>query len=69
LYLTNYTIEPWPGIFIAKILTWELVAMAVLGVLTAALAKSDSGVKSGPQQPSLISPRQDGDAGLHRRNA
>ena len=41
LYLTNYTIEPWPGIFVVKILTWELLALVILGVLTAALAKDD----------------------------
>ena len=41
LYLTNYTIEPWPGIFVAKILAWELVAVATLGVLVAAMAKND----------------------------
>jgi hypothetical protein len=41
LYLTNYVIEPWPGAFVAKILGWELVAMSVLGILTARLAKSD----------------------------
>jgi hypothetical protein len=41
LYLTNYTIEPWPGIFVAKILAWELLAAVGLGMLTAALAKGD----------------------------
>jgi hypothetical protein len=41
LYLTNYVIEPWPGVFVAKILGWELVAMSFLGILTASLAKSD----------------------------
>jgi len=41
LYLTNYTIEPWPGIFVVKILAWELLAVVILGVLTAALAKDD----------------------------
>ncbi|HEY6370795.1 MAG TPA: hypothetical protein VIX37_09465 [Candidatus Sulfotelmatobacter sp.] len=40
-YLTNYTIEPWPGIFIAKILLGELCAAMILGILTAALAKGD----------------------------
>ena len=42
LYLTNYVIEPWPGVFVAKILVWELVAVLALGVLTARLAKNDS---------------------------
>jgi hypothetical protein len=42
LYLTNYTIQPWPGIFVAKILAWELVSVTTLGILVAALAKSDS---------------------------
>jgi hypothetical protein len=41
LYITNYVIEPWPGIFVAKILAWELVAAVVLGILVAALAKKD----------------------------
>jgi hypothetical protein len=41
LYITNYVIEPWPGIFVAKILAWELVAAEVLGILVAALAKND----------------------------
>jgi hypothetical protein len=43
LYLTNYVIEPWPGAFVAKILVWEFVAGLVLGVLTARLARNDSG--------------------------
>jgi hypothetical protein len=43
LYLTNYVIEPWPGVFVAKILAWEFVAVLVLGVLTARLARNDSG--------------------------
>ena len=47
LYLTNYTIEPWPGVFVAKILAWELVAMAALGGLTAALAKGDGKILEG----------------------
>ena len=47
LYLTNYTIEPWPGTFVAKILVWELFAMAILGMLTAALAKGDSNTEAG----------------------
>jgi len=46
LYLTNYTIEPWPGLFVTKILAWELFAALVLGVLTAALSKDDLGARS-----------------------
>jgi hypothetical protein len=42
LYLTNYVIEPWPGVFVAKILAWESVAVLMLGILTARLAKNDS---------------------------
>jgi hypothetical protein len=42
LYLTNYVIEPWPGVFVAKILAWELIAAITLGILTARLAKGDS---------------------------
>ena len=42
LYLTNYVIEPWPGVFVAKILAWEFVAVLILGILTARLAKNDS---------------------------
>ena len=42
LYLTNYVIEPWPGLFVAKILVWELVAGLTLGILTARLARNDS---------------------------
>jgi hypothetical protein len=41
LYLTNYVIEPWPGTFVAKILSWEFVATIILGILVAALARSD----------------------------
>jgi hypothetical protein len=47
LYLTNYVIEPWPGVFVTKILAWEFVAALALGVLTAWLAKNDS-VALGP---------------------
>lgn len=46
LYLTNYVIEPWPGLFVAKILIWELVAGLILGVLTAGLARND-GTRAG----------------------
>ena len=45
LYLTNYTIEPWPGIFVVKILTWELLAAIILGTLTAAMSKGDLPVR------------------------
>jgi hypothetical protein len=41
LYLTNYTIEPWPGIFVAKILGWELVAMVLLGIVMGGLSRND----------------------------
>ena len=44
LYLTNYVIEPWPGIFVGKILAWEFAAALVLGMLVAALAKNDGSV-------------------------
>ena len=44
LYLTNYTIEPWPGMFVTKILAWEFVAMATLGLVIAGLAKNDARV-------------------------
>jgi hypothetical protein len=47
LSLANYTIEPWPGVFVAKTLAWELVAMAALGGLTAALAKGDPRILDG----------------------
>lgn len=47
LYLTNYTIEPWPGIFVVKILVWELLAAMILGILTAALAKGDPDAPQG----------------------
>lgn len=47
LYLSNYVIEPWPGAFIAKILAWELVAAAILGTLTAAMARNDLGSSGG----------------------
>ena len=45
LYLTNYTIEPWPGIFVAKILAWELVAVTAMGILIAAMARNDGSEK------------------------
>jgi hypothetical protein len=41
LYLTNYVIEPWPGIFVAKILAWEVIAAVVLGITVAGLSKND----------------------------
>ena len=46
LYLTNYVIEPWPGVFVAKILAWELFAVLALGVTTAGLARNDSSASS-----------------------
>jgi hypothetical protein len=45
-YLTSYVIEPWPGMFVAKILAWEFVAAIILGILVAALARNDV-VRSG----------------------
>lgn len=41
LYLTHYVIEPWPGMFVTKILMWEIVDCVVLGIIAAALAKND----------------------------
>jgi hypothetical protein len=46
LYITNYVIEPWPGMFVAKIVAWELVAAIFLGILIAALAKKDGATQS-----------------------
>ncbi|HEY6308522.1 MAG TPA: hypothetical protein VI488_18920 [Candidatus Angelobacter sp.] len=40
-YLTNYVIEPWPGMFVAKIVAWEFIAAVLLGILVAALARND----------------------------
>jgi hypothetical protein len=45
LYLTNFVIEPWPGLFVAKILAWEFVAAIALGILVAALAKNDGAAR------------------------
>jgi hypothetical protein len=69
LYLTNYTIEPWPGIFVAKILTWELLVVVTLGILTAALAKDDSGAKDGSHTFFPFRGRQDANARQPRRRA
>ena len=41
LYLTNYLIEPRPGLFVAKVLGWEIIAAMLLGLLVAALSKND----------------------------
>ena len=46
LYLTNYTIEPWPGMFVTKILVWEFIAMMTLGFVIAALSRSDVAAKA-----------------------
>jgi hypothetical protein len=45
-YITNYVIEPWPGMFVAKILAWELVAALLLGLLVAGLSKNDGAVQA-----------------------
>lgn len=45
LYLTNYTIEPWPGVFVVKILIWELAAALILGMLVAGLTSRDARLK------------------------
>ena len=46
-YIANYTIEPWPGAFVIKILAWELVAALVLGILVASLFKNDGVARAG----------------------
>jgi Protein of unknown function (DUF1761) len=51
LYISNYVIEPWPGIFVAKILAWEFVAGVVLGIIVAGLSKND--VLARPQAGSV----------------
>jgi hypothetical protein len=56
LYLTNYTIQPWPGIFVAKILAWELVAMTTLGIFVAALAKNDTADAGANETTRLATP-------------
>lgn len=60
LYLTNYTIEPWPGTFVAKILAWELVAMVLLGLVIAALAKND-----GAETSAVLADRQSSETAKH----
>jgi hypothetical protein len=50
LYLTNYTIEPWPGIFVAKILAWELVAMVLLGIVVGGLSRNNRVVGALPAE-------------------
>jgi hypothetical protein len=47
-YLANYTIEPWPGVFVAKILAWELVATVLLGMTVGALSKNDVASQARP---------------------
>ncbi len=66
LYLTNYVIEPWPGEFVFKILAWELVAVTVLGVLTAALSKGDT-TSQRPLSP--VAEARGTDATPYRRKA
>jgi hypothetical protein len=56
LYLTNYTIQPWPGIFVAKILAWELVAMTTLGIFVAALARNDAADAGANETTRLATP-------------
>jgi hypothetical protein len=68
LYLTNYTIEPWPGVFVAKILAWELLAAVALGLLAAAMAKNDLVGEAMPQQTTIEEPRYT-DAAPERRKA
>jgi len=58
LYLTNYTIEPWPGVFVTKILVWELLAAVILGILAAAMAKGDSDAKVELNPPLPFNSRQ-----------
>jgi len=41
LYLTNYMIEPRPGLLVAKVFGWEIIAAMLLGLLVAALSKND----------------------------
>ena len=42
LCLTSSTLGPWPGVLVAKILAWGLMARVASGALGAALAKGDS---------------------------
>jgi len=44
LYVTNYVIEPWPGVFIVKLLGWEFIAAIIMGLIVAALSKNDDSV-------------------------
>lgn len=46
LYLTNYVIEPWPGMFVTRILAWEIVDCLALGTIAAALGKNDGSAQS-----------------------
>ena len=45
-YIANYTIEPWPGVFVIKIVAWELIAALVLGVLVAGLSRNDRAARA-----------------------
>jgi hypothetical protein len=69
LYVTNYVIEPWPGGFVLRILAWELLAMTLVGILTAALSKGDARGAAGMHQLSRSSGPQNVDATPYRRKA
>ncbi len=69
LYVTNYVIEPWPGGFVLRILTWELLVMTLLGILTAALSKGDARAAAGMHQLSRSGGPQNLDATPYRRKA
>jgi hypothetical protein len=45
-YITSYVIEPWPGMFVVKILAWELIAAILLGIVVAGLSKNDGAKQS-----------------------
>jgi hypothetical protein len=42
MYLINYAVAPWPGKIIVKQVAWDFVAVALLGILIAALSKNDA---------------------------
>jgi hypothetical protein len=47
VYLVNYVVAPWPGMIIVKQIAWDFVAVVLLGIIIAALARKDAVVQPG----------------------
>jgi hypothetical protein len=47
-YLTYYAVQPWPGVVVAKQISFELVTVLLMGIINAGMHRSESAAAQAP---------------------